>query len=373
MAVLAVAAVAAGWFTRQDPSPHDDAGRPAAVPPPAGAVEPSPQAGPPTASAPASVPTPVPAPGSPPPASSQPASRDVELAADARSEMSRAKSAARGAGSRARQSPAYSAALAAEQEGIRLLRDGRATEAAAKFYQASGLFASAELTASVPSTSSIERPDARTPAAPAGSRVSPAGPTAAPSSAAPPEAVRPEPAGPPKPSESPRAAESPTPTAPSPSRDTAPAVEAPPAPAAPAAAPLPPVTRPERSAPPPSPPPAAAEAAPSAEDGIRDLLAQYEQALEGRSVAAMKRIWPTLDGVQEAAITNEFANARSIDVTIENPRIALSGPGASVTFVRRYRLLTGDGQRLMTSTRTMMTVRRAGGAWVIERIRFEAM
>jgi hypothetical protein len=32
-----------------------------------------------------------------------------------------------------------------------------------------------------------------------------------------------------------------------------------------------------------------------------------------------------------------------------------------------------DGQRIMTSNRTMLTVRRAGGAWVIERIRFEAL
>ncbi len=328
-AVLAVAGVAAGWFARSGTPAPNQAATQAAAPPAAEAVVP-PQAAEPTASAPVAAPAPASTPA-PPPAASDPAAPDRALAEDARSEMSRAKSAARGAGTRARQSPAYLAALAAEQEGLRLLRGGRATEAVAKFYQAAGLFSSAELTAAAPPGPAVERPDPPAQAAPPAARGSDAAPE--PPAASPPATpARPEPV------------ESPAPSPP---------------------------PQPKREAPAPAPP-VAAEPATAAEDGIRDLLTEYEHALEGRSVAAMKRIWPSLDGGQEAALRNEFANARSIDVTIESPRIVLSGAAGTVTFIRRYQLLTVDSQRLMTTSRTTMTVRRAENAWVIERLRFEA-
>ena len=109
------------------------------------------------------------------------------------------------------------------------------------------------------------------------------------------------------------------------------------------------------------------------EDGVRDLVRRYEQALEARSVEALKRLWPSLQGGQEAALRQEFSHARRIDVEIANPEITLSGNAATVTFLRRYQLSTVDGQRLLTSSRTTLNARRAGTDWLIERVRFEAL
>lgn len=102
-----------------------------------------------------------------------------------------------------------------------------------------------------------------------------------------------------------------------------------------------------------------------------DLLGRYESALESRSLDALKRIWPALGGAQESAIRAEFQNASRIAVDILNPQITARGDTATVSFVRRYRLDTVDGQPLRTDTPTTMTVHRSGANWVIDQIRFE--
>ena len=82
-----------------------------------------------------------------PPAETSRRRRQSRRAADdARVRMNRAKAAARQAGSAATSSASYAAALAAEREGQRLYQAGHSAEAAAKFYEANGLFRSAELT-----------------------------------------------------------------------------------------------------------------------------------------------------------------------------------------------------------------------------------
>jgi hypothetical protein len=58
-------------------------------------------------------------------------------------------------------------------------------------------------------------------------------------------------------------------------------------------------------------------------------------------------------------------------VELVEPHIQVTGSTASVTFVRRYDLVTVEGQRLHSEARTVMEVRRTpAGAWVIESIRF---
>ena len=73
-------------------------------------------------------------------------------AEEARTQVSRAKAAAR-SGERARFAPApYAAAIAAEREAQRLYQAGHAGDATVKFYEASGLFRSAEVAAQHEST-----------------------------------------------------------------------------------------------------------------------------------------------------------------------------------------------------------------------------
>jgi eukaryotic-like serine/threonine-protein kinase len=341
LAVIAVAAV--GWLAlRESPDKQrtTEQAPPPAVTQPAQSPQPqepsSPQAQPPQ---------PAPAPpaqeASPPPQTVSTPEASRRAANDARVRMNRAKAAARQAGSAATSSASYGAALAAEREGQRLYQAGQSAEAAAKFYEANGLFRSAELAT----------PPAPTPA--------PAPQQAPPPSQRPetqPAAPAPQPAAP---------APQPTPTVP---RAEGP-VELPsvPAPRAPTAPAPPPRTT--------TPPITAAEgtASPGAEEAIRDMVRRYAQALESRNVEALKRVWPTLQGAQEEAVRKEFLHARRIDVDIDDTNIAVSGTTGTVTFIRRYRLSTVDGQRLDTNSRTTMSVRRAGNEWVIDRVRFEAL
>lgn len=108
--------------------------------------------------------------------------------------------------------------------------------------------------------------------------------------------------------------------------------------------------------------------APGVEDMIREVIAEYVRGLESRNLAALKRVWPSLGGTQERAIQTEFANARTVQTQFTDPRITINGDTTTVTGFRMYSLVTQDGQRLSSVTRTTMTLRRNGDAWVIERV-----
>jgi hypothetical protein len=109
------------------------------------------------------------------------------------------------------------------------------------------------------------------------------------------------------------------------------------------------------------------------DEGVRELIRRYEQALEARSVDALKRLWPTLPDSQEQAMRENFSHARRIDVEISAVDISVSGTTAVATFLRRYQVLTDDNQRPVTISRTTLNARRNNGDWVIERVRFEAV
>ncbi len=341
--IMAVAAVGAWLALRETPSENrvTEQTSPPPVSQPATPSQPQPQ--------PQPAPAPPPAVQEAPPAPTesvapQPSRRAAD---DARVGMNRAKAAARQAGSGATNSASYASALAAEREGQRLYRAGQVAEAAAKFYEANGLFRSAELTPppqAAPPPTTQHSPSQRPETPP---------PPSSPPQASPP-VTQPSPPAP-----------QPTPVVP---KAEGP-VELPPVPAPrPTPAPAPPQTT--------QPPPiTAAEgpASPAAQEAIRELVRRYAQALESRNVDTLKRVWPSLPGSQEEAMRKEFAHARRIDVEVDDTNVNLSGNTATVTFIRRYRLSTVDGQRLDTNSRTTMSVRRAGTDWVIDRVRFEAL
>jgi hypothetical protein len=258
-------------------------------------------------------------------------------AEEARSRMIRARSSARAANAPALAAGSYRAASDAEREAQRLFQAGRLADATAKFYEASGLFRSAEIAAESNAAAEAER---RRQAQIAAERERE-------------RRAQPEPAPTPAPASPPVATGTPLPALPPASSPGA--LPPPPAPPAPAPAPQPETPR-----------------APPAEDAIRDVLDRYKSALEARSLDALKRLWPSLGGAQQAAIQNEFSHASRIDVDILDPRIAVSGSSATVAFIRRYELVTVDGQRLNNDTRATMTLQRANGGWVIEAIRFDA-
>jgi hypothetical protein len=68
----------------------------------------------------------------------------------------------------------------------------------------------------------------------------------------------------------------------------------------------------------------------------------------------------------------EFSNARSIQVRFDDVKIDINGSAATMTGIRNYSLLTQDGQRLATVTRTTLALRRSGDSWHIERVSHQA-
>jgi serine/threonine-protein kinase len=102
------------------------------------------------------------------------------------------------------------------------------------------------------------------------------------------------------------------------------------------------------------------------------VLQRYIAALEHRDIAALKAVWPSLGGSQQAAIEAEFANAREIDVEFVDPKIDVAGQTMTVSGRRRYSLRTRDGQQLRSDTITTLALRQAGADWVIESVRHQA-
>ena len=84
----------------------------------------------------------------------------------------------------------------------------------------------------------------------------------------------------------------------------------------------------------------------------------------------MRKIWPGMSGTQQAQFRREFEQARSIEVDIVDPQIAVTGTTAIVVFVRHYELLPVGGQRQRADTTTTMTLRRTDAGWGIESIRY---
>ena len=100
------------------------------------------------------------------------------------------------------------------------------------------------------------------------------------------------------------------------------------------------------------------------------MIDRYKQALESRSIDQLKRLWPSLSGTAENAIRQEFQHTTRITVEITEPQISVSGGSATASFLRKYSLVTVEGQRLQTTTRAVMNLRRTGSGWVIGGIRF---
>jgi eukaryotic-like serine/threonine-protein kinase len=264
---------------------------------------------------------------------------------EARTQVARARTAARAAGAPRLASASYSAAVGAEREAQRLYDAGRLGDATIKFYEASGLFRSAEVAAQ---NETMRREAA------ARADSLPAEPRALPPPPATPQVESREPARVSPPTQPPVETVVPAPaptTGPPPTTTAAPTTTVPPAPAAPAQ-------------------PSAEAIAAARDAAITDLLGRYKAVIEGRNIDAVKRIWPAMSAREQSALRDEFRRASSISVNILNPRIAGTADAATVTFIRDYEVVA-EGQQLHTQSNATMEVRRSGASWLIESIRFD--
>ena len=129
-----------------------------------------------------------------------------------------------------------------------------------------------------------------------------------------------------------------------------------------------PVAPPDDNPPKPVPPSAESE-----RQLVATSLQRYGAALQAKDLAALKAVWPGLNGKQEEAIRHEFSNARDIHVQLVDIEIRVTGDSATAAARRIYQLQTLDGQKLEIANRAILSLHRSSGTWLIDRIRFEPL
>ena len=131
-------------------------------------------------------------------------------------------------------------------------------------------------------------------------------------------------------------------------------------------APLPPVkeTPPpvERVAPPVTPGPDADDAS------IRQIIATYGRAIEGKDIALFRSIKPNLSAQEERRVQEGFRAVTSQRVSLSIISIDRKDSNASVV-VRRRDDIEAGGRKQTTDTRQVLTLARTPGGWVIVEIR----
>jgi hypothetical protein len=95
---------------------------------------------------------------------------------------------------------------------------------------------------------------------------------------------------------------------------------------------------------------------------VTNVLVQYVTGYERRDVDAIRRVYPG------APSNLNLSDVRSYSLVLENPQTTIVGDIATVTATRRIRVQMSAGAAQQQSLRTVFTLRRAAGGWVIERI-----
>jgi hypothetical protein len=146
--------------------------------------------------------------------------------------------------------------------------------------------------------------------------------------------------------------------------------EPPPIPAEPpAAAPPKILDPPARPAPPPPLKEAPAPAPAMTDDtAIRQVIATYGRAIEGKDINLFRSIKPNLTPQEERRVLDGFRAVTSQRVSLTVISIALKGESASA-IVRRRDDIEAGGRKQTTDARQVLTLSRAAGGWVITEIR----
>jgi hypothetical protein len=154
-----------------------------------------------------------------------------------------------------------------------------------------------------------------------------------------------------------------------PSASTPPAAAAPPAPEP--APPRPPAATASPSAPAPQRPSAPAPAPPSdPAPAIRSLFAQYAQAIEARSIPAIRRVYPGLSPAQSKEWEDFFGAVNAIDVDLAVSDLAVSGDSADARLSGVYVFQNPGTRRTQREPVSFQArLRRTGGEWRIEVLR----
>ena len=117
-----------------------------------------------------------------------------------------------------------------------------------------------------------------------------------------------------------------------------------------------------------APPTTSAPTRAQEEAAIRQVLVDYERAIETKNIALFREIKPNLSAAEEKRLTDAFRNTDSQDVEITVNTIVIEGDSATVAVTRRD-IIVVRGRSQNGNTRPQSFVlARAGGKWVIVQI-----
>lgn len=100
---------------------------------------------------------------------------------------------------------------------------------------------------------------------------------------------------------------------------------------------------------------------------IRQVIADYERAIETRDLAAFRRVKPNLSADEESRLRSSFRTVASQDVEITVQAIDVAGQQATARIARRDTVEI-EGRRQTTDSRQTMKFARAGSGWVLVEI-----
>jgi hypothetical protein len=122
-------------------------------------------------------------------------------------------------------------------------------------------------------------------------------------------------------------------------------------------------------APAPVPPPAPAPPSDPA-PAIRALFAEYAQAIESRSIPAIRRVYPGLSPAQSKEWEEFFAAVDAIDVDLQVSDLAVSGDSADARLSGVYVFQNPGTRRTQHEAVSFQArLRRLSGEWRIELLR----
>jgi len=104
--------------------------------------------------------------------------------------------------------------------------------------------------------------------------------------------------------------------------------------------------------------------------GVEQILKSYKAAWESKDLDRLKTLWPGLGGGKEKKIKQTFEFSRSIKIDLQPTNIHIAGNAATVTCQRQDQTVTVKGDKFSSKPfNTTLTLRRAGGTWVIDDVR----
>jgi hypothetical protein len=102
---------------------------------------------------------------------------------------------------------------------------------------------------------------------------------------------------------------------------------------------------------------------------VREVLAGYEAAMEGKDLAGLKSLWPTLGG-GEGQLDQMFKMAKSVEVELDCSDPEVTGDRATVTCRRVIQITLPNLDRPKPGESTnAFTLRKQRGSWIIQEIR----